>query len=339
MAKGYDYAFAPHPSVSALKADGATFVARYLSHSSNKNLTSAELHALNDSGIAVVVVFEDGAFNTLSGHGQGLADATYADEMVRSMGMSGIPIFFAADFDATEGQQAAIDSYLDGVASVIGRNRTGLYAGYYPTKRAFDAGKIAWGWQAYAWSAGQWDARAQLRQTLNGVSVGGAPCDLDQSMQLDFGQWPRYVKPKPPAPTPPPVTPGNTKVPDCRGMTAGHAHNALVAAHLAPVAPIGQQASWICTGTRPVPGMVEATGTHVTISAGLAPELQKGDTGSWVTLLQRDLNKGPAGHAELTLDGVFGDMTKSELIAFQSQHGLAQDGIAGPKSWAKLGAM
>jgi len=64
-----------------------------------------------------------------------------------------------------------------------------MYAGYYPIKRAFDAGKIKWGWQTYAWSGGQWDARAQLQQYKNGVNVGGADCDYDRAMVSDYGQW------------------------------------------------------------------------------------------------------------------------------------------------------
>jgi len=31
-------------------------------------------------------------------------------------------------------------------------------------QRLFDDGKIAYGWQTYAWSYGNWDGRAQLRQ-------------------------------------------------------------------------------------------------------------------------------------------------------------------------------
>ena len=47
------------------------------------------------------------------------------------------------------------------------------------------------GWQTYAWSYGQWDARAQLRQVLNSVSVGGSVgcCDKDVAVAADYGQW------------------------------------------------------------------------------------------------------------------------------------------------------
>src|SRR5262249_20698214 len=51
----------------------------------------------------------------------------------------------------------------------------------------FDDGKITWGWQTYAWSGGQWDSRAQLRQTQN--ELGGGDLDADEAMTSDYGQW------------------------------------------------------------------------------------------------------------------------------------------------------
>src|SRR5262249_50303723 len=53
----------------------------------------------------------------------------------------------------------------------------------------FDAGKISFGWQTFAWSAGRWEPRAQLRQVRNGVTIAGGACDIDQSQADDFGQW------------------------------------------------------------------------------------------------------------------------------------------------------
>ena len=100
----------------------------------------------------------------------------------------GRPIYFSIDFDAQPSQQSAINAYFDGVASVLGRDRTGAYGGYGPISRLFDDGKIKWGWQTYAWSDGQWDARAQLRQFLNGIGPGGGE-DEDRSTVADFGQW------------------------------------------------------------------------------------------------------------------------------------------------------
>jgi hypothetical protein len=203
--RGVDYSWA-RPSPSGLHADGYTFAARYLSHdTTGKNLSAGEAHALRAAGVDVVANWENDSTAALSGYGQGVADAKAAESEASSDGMpSGRPIYFSVDFDATPGDQAAIDDYFDGVASVIGRGRTGAYGGYYLIERLFDGGKIAYGWQTYAWSGGQWDARAQVRQIENGVTIAGGACDIDEAYAADFGQW-GYAS-APPAP-PKPVVP------------------------------------------------------------------------------------------------------------------------------------
>jgi hypothetical protein len=187
--RGVDYSYA-RPAPSAIRADGYTFAVRYLSYEPGKNLSHAEADALMHAGVDVVAVWEAGGFDTLSGYGVGVQDArAAAQEAVADGSPNDRPIYFAIDFDATGNEQGAIDAYFDGVASVIGRARTGAYGGYYPIKRLFDAGKIHYGWQTYAWSGGLWDTRAQLRQVQNDVFVGGGECDADVGVAPDFGQW------------------------------------------------------------------------------------------------------------------------------------------------------
>jgi hypothetical protein len=188
--RGVDYSWA-RPSPAGLHAAGYTFAVRYLSYdTTGKNLTISEARALQAAGVDVVANWEYGARDALSGHARGVSDAQEALRQATAAGMpAGRPIYFSVDFDATEAQQAAINNYFDGVASVLGHARTGAYGGYYPIKRLFDAGKIAWGWQTYAWSGGQWDSRAQLRQTLNGVTIAGGAYDIDEAQTNDFGEW------------------------------------------------------------------------------------------------------------------------------------------------------
>ena len=64
--------------------------------------------------------------------------------------------------------------------------------------------------------------------------------------------------------------------------------------------------------------------------------LRIGDTGAEVKELQRLLNQTGAN---LTIDGHFGEKTKSSVIKFQKKNGLDQDGIVGPKTWLKLGVL
>lgn len=202
---GIDYAWG-RPGPSALKKAGAKFVCRYLSHdTSGKSLTRAEADQLSRAGIWLVVVWESTASRALAGRAAGIADATEAARQARACGMpADRPIYFAVDFDASSAQQTAINAYLDGAAAVIGRARVGLYGGYGPVKRAFDAGKIRWGWQTYAWSGGRWDKRAQLQQYSNGHVVNGVGVDYDRAVHSDYGQWRVGASPTPPAPPPPP---------------------------------------------------------------------------------------------------------------------------------------
>ena len=64
------------------------------------------------------------------------------------------------------------------------------------------------------------------------------------------------------------------------------------------------------------------------------PTLKKGSSGSAVKTAQYAL--AHHGWSSLATDGVFGDKTRSAVVAFQKAHGLSADGIIGPKTWNKL---
>lgn len=226
--QGVDYSWA-RPSPAGLRAAGYTFAARYLSGGqSGKNISHGEADALIAAGVDVVLVWEQGATDALGGYGRGQSDAQQAAFEAAAAGMpDDRPIYFAVDFDAQPNQQGALDAYFDGVASVIGRDRTGAYGGLGVIQRSFDDGRIAWGWQTYAWSYGHWDPRAQVRQTHNGVDVAGGQCDLDVAMVADFGQWGNANPPPPPPQGPPtavPAAPSGCGTIDAgQGLVAGQA--------------------------------------------------------------------------------------------------------------------
>lgn len=233
MTLGFDYAFAPHPAPAVLKQAGASFVARYVSSlaandANGKNLLSSELAGLLNAGLSVVLVAEEGGSRMLSGRPAGIADATHADAVARALKMAGIPVYFACDFDATPAQQAPINAYLQGAASVIGVLRVGIYGGYYPVGRALDAGTATYAWQTEAWSGGQWDSRAQIRQYAAPESLGGAQVDRNDARAADYGQWPRPAAPVPSVPVP--VAP------------AGHQFTVTV-----PALSLGQSGNWVRT--------------------------------------------------------------------------------------------
>jgi Domain of unknown function (DUF1906)/Tachylectin len=187
---GIDYSWG-RPRPSAIVAAGYTFVCRYVSRdTTGKNLTRTEANALRAAGLDIVTNWEHSAREALDGYSAGATNAREADRQALACGMpASRPIYFSVDFDATSAQQSTINAYFDGVASVIGRARTGAYGGYGAINRLFNAGKITWGWQTYAWSGGRWDSRAHLRQVLNNITVDGEPADRNEAHAVDFGQW------------------------------------------------------------------------------------------------------------------------------------------------------
>jgi hypothetical protein len=208
---GVDYSFGT-PNPAALKAAGVEFVGRYLSTPGNpKNLTKTECLLLRTGGFKIVTVFETTANRALRGTVAGKADARSARAQLVALGAPvDAPVYFAVDFDATEAEQTSINAYLNAAASVLGRNRVGVYGGYWPVKRALNAGVCKYAWQTFAWSGGHWDPRAHIRQTRNGQRLAGVTVDLDESRQPDYGQWFSTPVPVPrPKPTPPIVFPAD----------------------------------------------------------------------------------------------------------------------------------
>lgn len=179
---------------------------RYLSPYASKNLSSTERKALHDAGISVGVVWESTAKRPESGHAAGVADAKAALALLKSLGApDSTAVYFAVDYDTTVGPH--ITAYLEGAASVLGLARVGVYGGYKIVKACFDKALITYGWQTYAWSGGKWDARAQLQQYSNGLTLGGGDVDYCHLIK-PAGLWePKAVTPAPkptPKPTPKP---------------------------------------------------------------------------------------------------------------------------------------
>lgn len=189
---GVDYAWSkPRPSV--LAQQGRTFACRYggTGIDDSKMLTANELAALTAAGISVVANVE-GAPSGFKWYSGGQDWARRGVAWFKALGMpSDRPIYFSADWDVTSGDWPALKAALDGAASVIGRNRVGLYGGHYAIQKAKDTGAAAWLWQTYAWSGQptQWVSGTHLQQYRNGVTIDGADCDLDRALQDDYGQW------------------------------------------------------------------------------------------------------------------------------------------------------
>lgn len=195
--KGADYSGA-RPTVSQLKANGVKFVLRYLapqnSATSWKLLTWNEANTLRAGGIQVVSNFEWYESRCTEGYAAGQADArTAAAYHLGCGGPKDRPIYFSVDTD-TSGVN--VKAYFQGVASIIGLSRTGVYGSYRVCKYLADNKLVGvtlsgakLNWQTYAWSYGSYDERSALSQDQNGVKLAGWDVDIDHSHTADYGQW------------------------------------------------------------------------------------------------------------------------------------------------------
>lgn len=187
MAEGVDYAWSK-PSASKLKDAGKVFACRYLSHDPSKDLTLAEANALASAGIWSVVVWETTASRATGTFTAGAEDAKLALQLANALGMpAGRPIYFAVDVDVAG---AAVKTYFQGVTSILGAARTGVYGGIKPVTYLAQQGLATWFWQTLAWSGGQWFTGNHIEQYAIEKTVAGvAGVDLNRSKQADYGQW------------------------------------------------------------------------------------------------------------------------------------------------------
>ena len=234
-----DYAF-QHPSVEQLHAAGVTIVGRYLGQAMTepKNMSAAETRALTDAGIDIFTNFEYGANQVLGGARQAQADVSLFRAQRAAVGMPlGRPCYVAADFDVPDfapslpnepqcakAKLGPLWDYWHVWRTEEGPEVSAGYGGYWMLRRLFDAGLISWGFQTVAWSGGQWEPRACLRQT--GVTEFGNGADVDVAERQDIGQW-KVGQPVPPRPVPPPQ-PGPTRA---QAMVAARTVLAYLEAH------------------------------------------------------------------------------------------------------------
>lgn len=85
------------------------------------------------------------------------------------------------------------------------------------------------------------------------------------------------------------------------------------------------------TGTVKPSEPEKSTGTKL-------PTIRKGNRNIYVKQMQTMLDKLGYNMGICGIDGDFGTATEKALIEFQRDHGLTQDGVAGPVTWAALQA-
>lgn len=181
-------------TVDQVKATGASFVCRYTS-----NLTLDEVKALSEARIDLVLLHETNPDAVAGGADAGELAAHAAVATAIECGMTGgRPIIFApADLDISA-NPAVLGPYFEGVARVLPLSRIWGYQGYAAVKWLLDNRLASGAMQTAAWSAGQWDSRALIRQD------GFTPSwDRDNAYGPDFGQWRYGFRPPYPAGAPP----------------------------------------------------------------------------------------------------------------------------------------
>jgi hypothetical protein len=191
--EGVDYSFA-HPDLRQLRKAGKSFVVRYLTGGSPKELSHAEAHALRAAGLNVVSNYEETTSDlTSGGFAHGVALARRADAAHRaSGGPSNAPIYFSADSSPEGWSHAEWHSFhqnLRGIASVIGLKRVGLYGGTLALKTARSHRLASWYWQSLGWRNGEWLSWGHLQQHTIEAPMGGATVDKNRALAGNYGQW------------------------------------------------------------------------------------------------------------------------------------------------------
>jgi Domain of unknown function (DUF1906) len=139
------------------------------------------------------------------GYGGGVADAQTAMRLhALAGGGDSAPIFFSVDEDIDLNTWKTLATeWFQGINSVLGVDRTGIYGGSRACAWAIGDGVIGhsstagyrWAWQTRAWSRGERESAAVLYQSVvvtatdPGVVLGGIHVDEDEVLAADFGQW------------------------------------------------------------------------------------------------------------------------------------------------------
>ena len=206
--EGIDYSRGGPLTSAQLKAAGKRFVGRYAvnDHSPNgRGITAAEYVELTAGGIDVFLYWESSEGWMRDGFAAGTQAAVNAQNNITAAGMPhDTPVYFACDYDAPPEDQHLIDLCLQGCAKVLGFERVGLYAGYWPLLRAKQNGTATWFCQTLAWSGGNLLEGVHLYQfDTAGNYINGVDVDLVRAYQDHYGQAADFAGNPVPTPTEP----------------------------------------------------------------------------------------------------------------------------------------
>lgn len=194
------------------KADGVSFIGRYVTPGSWKSVTKEEAETIIAAGLQILSVFERTTDRTTGGAANGTDDGKRAYAHARAIGQPiGTAIYFAVDYDAPASQHNNIEAYLRAAAKEIPGYKIGVYGSFSVIEAMAIRGAASYFWQTLAWSRGLLSARANVYQKQIDVGANGINVDWNDQYS-DAGLWGAAVQP--PAKEEPKVPKDITKVSD-----------------------------------------------------------------------------------------------------------------------------
>jgi Domain of unknown function (DUF1906) len=197
-----DYAAGVIPA-SEIRAAGAVGSIRYVSDRRpggnwmlGKPIQVTEARDLSSNGLKIVSCYQYGKGSTadwLGGAGTGLKHAERGMQLhAAAGGPANAPIYASIDDDPSYDQyKQQVVPYLRAWESVIGHQRTGVYANSKTIDWALHDGLGSYFWQ-HNWGSpkGFTHPAASLHQVeIDKRSVGGVGVDINEIVKPQFGQW------------------------------------------------------------------------------------------------------------------------------------------------------
>ena len=197
-----DYAAGVIPGAE-LKAAGATGAIRYVSDRRpgaswmlGKPMQPSEARDLHDNGLTIVSCYQYGKQDTadwLGGEAAGIRHAERGWQLhTAAGGPVDAPVYASIDDDPSYQQyNEQVAPYLRGWESVIGRERTGVYANSKTIEWAVQDGIGSYFWQ-HNWGSpeGRAHPAAHLHQVeIDARQIGGVGVDVNHVLKPEFGQW------------------------------------------------------------------------------------------------------------------------------------------------------
>jgi peptidoglycan hydrolase-like protein with peptidoglycan-binding domain len=172
--------------VSSLKANDVIAVSMYVGQdTTGKNMNAATVDIYGAAGIKTITNFEFLATEVAGGFDRGKSDALLGLAQATACKMPNwAPIIFSVDENVSA---ASAIPYFQGVASVLGIKRIGVYGDYDIVHAIVSGGYAAYAWQTIAWSDGAIDT-GQIQLYQNGQTIGAADVDLIES-SIDQIAW------------------------------------------------------------------------------------------------------------------------------------------------------